>query len=157
MNAYSQYQQNQILSASPEQILLMLFDGAIRFTRQAMMALEEENIAGFCHGVSKSMAIITEFSNSLDHSVGGEIAENLDALYSFMIRELIQANLHKDLKKMRVVETLLVDLRSTWGEAILINKQEQTPINQVLSIPKAPYNNNNASVPDGYVPLSICR
>jgi len=156
MNAYSQYQQNQILSASPEQILLMLFDGAIRFTRQAMLALEEENTAGFCHGVSKSMAIITEFSNSLDHSVGGEIAENLDALYSFMIRELIQANLHKDMEKMRVVETLLVDLRSTWGEAILLNKQGQTPINQVLSIPKAPYS-NNATVPEGYVPLSICR
>lgn len=156
MNAYSKYQQNQVLSASPEQILLMLFDGAIRFTRQAILALEEENIAGFYHGVSKSMAIITEFSNSLDHTIGGEIAENLDALYNFMIRELTQANLHKDMEKLRVVEHLLVDLRGTWGEAILINKQEQIPVQQVLSIPRVPYT-NNGSMPDGYVPLSICR
>ncbi len=155
MNAYNKYQQNQVLSASPEQILIMLYDGAIRFTRQAIVALEEDNIAGFLHGVTKSMAIIAEFSNSLDHSIGGEIAENLDALYNFMIRELTQANLHKDIDKMRVVEQLLVDLRSTWGEAILVNKREQTPVNQILSIPRAPY--NNASVPDGYVPLSVCR
>lgn len=156
MNAYNKYQQNQVLSASPEQILIMLYDGAIRFTRQAIIALEEDNIAGFLHGVTKSMAIIAEFSNSLDHSIGGEIAENLDALYNFMIRELTQANLHKDIEKMRVVEQLLVDLRSTWGEAILVNKQEQIPVNQILSIPRAPYN-NNPSVPDGYVPLSVCR
>lgn len=156
MNAYSQYQQNQVLSASPEQILIMLYDGAIRFTRQAIAALDEENLTGFCHGISKSMAIITEFSNSLDHSVGGEIAEDLDALYNFMIRELIQANLHKDGEKLRVVERLLVDLRATWGEAVKLNKQEQVAANKVLAIPKAPYN-NNPSVPDGYVPLSISR
>jgi len=156
MNAYSQYQQNQVLSASPEQILIMLYDGAIRFTRQAIAALDEENLAGFYHGITKSMAIITEFSNSLDHSVGGEIAENLDALYSFMIRELIQANLHKDGEKLRVVERLLVDLRATWGEAVKLNKQGQLAANKVLAIPKAPYN-NNPSVPDGYVPLSISR
>ncbi len=163
MNAYNKYQQNQILAASPEQILLMLFDGAIRFTRQALMALEEGNIPGFFHGVSKSMAIITEFSNTLDHEVGGEIAENLDALYNFMIRELTQANLHKDIEKLQVVEKLLVDLRRTWGEAIEVNKRENIPVNKVLSIPKAPYNNapnvynNSATVPDGYVPLSISR
>ncbi|MBV5318098.1 MAG: flagellar export chaperone FliS [Desulfobulbaceae bacterium] len=156
MNPYSKYQQNQVLSASPEQILLMLFDGAIRFTRQAMLALEEDNIAGFGHGISKSMAIIAEFSNSLDHAIGGEIAENLDALYNFMIRELTQANLHKDIEKLRVVDKLLVDLRSTWGEAIMINKQEQIPVARTLSIPKAPYA-NSPSVPDGYVPLSVSR
>ncbi|MBV5329159.1 MAG: flagellar export chaperone FliS [Chlorobium sp.] len=157
MNAYNKYQQNQVLSASPEQILLMLFDGAIRFTRQAIIALEEDNSAGFYHGISKAMAIVTELSNSLDHAVGGEIAENLDALYHFMTQELIQANLHKDMAKLRVVEGLLVDLRSTWGEAIKINKQEQQiPVQQTLSIPKAPYH-SSMSVPDGYVPLSVCR
>jgi len=156
MNAYSQYQQNQVLSASPEQILIMLFDGAIRFTRQAIAALDEDNLTGFYHGITKSMAIITEFSNSLDHSVGGEIAENLDALYNFMIRELIQANLHKDGEKLRVVERLLVDLRATWGEAVTLNKQGQMAANKIVALPKAPYS-NNPSVPDGYVPLSISR
>ncbi len=156
MNPYGKYQENQILSASPEQILLLLYDGAIRFTRQAINALDEGNLEGFYHGISKSMAIITELSNSLNHTIGGEIAEDLDGLYNFMVRELTQANLHKDIEKLRVVEKLLVDLRGTWGEAIEINKQEQRPVGQVLSIPKAPYS-NTASVPDGYVPLSVSR
>jgi flagellar secretion chaperone FliS len=155
MNAYSQYQQNQIISSSPEQILLMLYDGAIRFTRQAAFGLEEENYTVFHHGLKKSMAIITEFSNSLDHAIGGEIAENLDALYSFMIRELTLANLHKNLDKLKVVENLLVDLRATWAEAIETNHREQMPLNRLVEKTAAPAVGN--SPPDGYVPLSISR
>lgn len=154
MNAYGQYQQNQVLSASPEQILLMLYDGAIRFTRQAIYGLEEDNTTLFHHGIKKSMAIITEFSNSLDHNIGGEIAENLDALYNFMIRELTLANLHKDIEKLRVVDRLLVDLRATWGEAVEINNREQMPLNRLVSNTAAQPDN---SVPEGYVPLSISR
>lgn len=153
MNAYGQYQQNQIFSASPEQILLMLYDGAIRFTRQAIYGLEEENITLFHHGIKKSMAIITEFSNSLDHAVGGEIAENLDALYNFMIRELTLANLHKDIDKLRVVDRLLVDLRATWGEAVEINKG-QIPIDKMIEHGiKEP----GREVPGEYIPLSLSR
>lgn len=154
MNAYSQYQKNQVISASPEQILLLLHDGAIRFINQAVYGFEEENLTLFHHGISKAMAIITEFSNSLDHTIGGEIATNLDALYNFMIRELTQANLYKDVEKLRVVEKLLVDLRTTWREAIKINKNGQVPVSQLLSIPKAPYQN---SAPEDHVPLSVTR
>jgi flagellar protein FliS len=154
MNAYSQYQQNQIMSASSEQILLMLYDGAIRFIRQAIRGMEEENLTQFHYGIEKSMAIITEFSNSLNHTIGGDIAENLDALYDFMIRELTRANLHKDIKKLRVVEKLLVDLRATWGEAVEINNREQAPLDQPASNSNAP---SNRSLPEGYVPFSISR
>jgi flagellar secretion chaperone FliS len=154
MNAYNQYQQNQIFSASPEQILLMLYDGAIRFTRQAICGLEEENLALFHHGIKKSMAIITEFSNSIDHAIGGEIAENLDALYNFMIRELTLANLHKNIEKLRVVDRLLVDLRATWGEAVEINKG-QISASQLRSLSAT--TSSDRLAPDGYVPLSISR
>lgn len=153
MNAYSQYHQNQVLSASPEQILLMLYDGAIRFTRQAIYGIEDENLTLFHHGIRKSMAIITEFSNSLDHTIGGEIAENLDALYNFMIRELTLANLHKDIEKLRVVDRLLVDLRATWEEAVEINKGE-IPVDKMLpQTTKAA----DQQVPQNYVPLAISR
>lgn len=118
MNAFNHYQQNQVLSASPEQILLMLYDGAVRFIRQAIQGLEEDKPAVFHHGIAKAVAIISEFSNSLDHKIGGDIAANLDALYSFMIRELIFANLHNDREKLKSVEGLLSDLRATWAEAI---------------------------------------
>ena len=154
MNAYSQYQQNQIMSASSEQILLMLYDGAIRFTRQAIRGMEEENLTQFHHGIEKSMAIIIEFSNSLDHTIGGDIAGNLDALYDFMVRELTLANLHKDIKKLKVVEKLLVDLRATWGEAVETNNREQAPLEQLASDPKTP---SSRSLPEGYVPFSISR
>jgi len=154
MNAYSQYQQNQIISASPEQILLMLYDGAIRFTRQAMYGLEEENFTLFHHGISKSMAIITEFSNSLDHNIGGEIAENLDALYNFMVRELTLANLHKDMEKLKVVDRLLVDLRTTWGEAIETNSRDKIVVNRLTTNRSV---SSAGGLPEGYVPLSLSR
>lgn len=126
MNTYNmnRYQQNQVGTASPEQILLMLYDGAIKFTRRAIAGIEEEKPEMKLSGVAKAMAIIAEFSNSLNHEVGGQIAEDLDALYNFMMRELTAANLNNDIEKLRNVETLLVDLRQTWGEAVLINKKE---------------------------------
>jgi flagellar protein FliS len=154
MSAYDQYQENQILSASPEKILLMLYDGAIRFTRQAIYGLEEENLTLFHQGIKKSMAIITEFSNSLDHTIGGEIAESLDALYDFMIRELTKANLHKDIEKLRTVEELLVDLRATWGEAAEINSQAQIPVKDLASNLKTPA---IRPLPGNYAPFSISR
>lgn len=129
MNTYNmnQYQQNQISTASPEQILLMLYDGAIRFTRRAIAGIEENKPEMKASGVSKTMAIIAEFSNSLDREIGGKIAEDLDALYDFMMRELTSANLKNDVKKLQNVEKLLMDLRETWGEAVAINKKEMNP------------------------------
>lgn len=128
MNAYmNQYQQNNMLTASPERILILLYDGAIRFTRQALDAIESGDHKIRQESISRSMAIITTFSNTLDREIGGEIADNLDALYHFMIRELTMANLQNDAEKLRVVEGLLSDLRETWVQAIEIdqaNKKE---------------------------------
>jgi flagellar protein FliS len=124
----NQYQQNQVNTASPEQILLMLYDGAIRFTRRAIAGIEENQPELRISGVKKTLAIIAEFSNSLNHDVGGQIAEDLDALYHFMMRELTSANLNKDVKKLRTVEKLLMDLRLTWGEAVEINKKEMAVV-----------------------------
>jgi flagellar protein FliS len=124
MNAYAnQYQNNQILNASPEQILIMLYDGAIRFTRQAILGIEENRPSMKLEGISRALAIIAEFSNTLDRDIGGEIAENLDGLYHFMMRELIVARSENSIAKLQVVEELLLDLRTTWSEAIEINRQ----------------------------------
>ena len=151
MNAYTQqYQQNQVLSASPEQILIMLYDGAIRFTRQAIAGVEEEDRLKKLEGTRRAMAIITEFANTLDHEMGGEIAENLDALYAFMTRELTQANLNSDVERYRVVEDLLVGLRSTWVEAIEIKRSESTSVAQEEH--SGAYSSQKA--PENYRPLS---
>lgn len=125
MNPYmNQYQENQIATASPEQILLLLYDGAIRFTRLAIAGIENESYEQKAKGISKTMAIVAEFSNSLDRELGAHIADDLDALYDFMIRELTQANLKDDIEKLKNVEKLLIDLRLTWSEAIETNRKE---------------------------------
>lgn len=123
MNAYvDQYKNNQILNASPEQILIMLYDGAIRFCRQAMTAMDAEDRRIQSEKISRTMAIVSEFANTLDHKVGGQIAEDLDALYAFMVSELTRANLKNERKPLETVEGLLVDLRGTWVDAIEINR-----------------------------------
>jgi len=138
MNAYTnqyqqqQYQQNLINTATPEQILLMLYDGAIRFTRQALMASENGNQVQKLERISKTLAIIVEFSNTLNHEVGGQIAADLDGLYQFMIRELNAARKDDSGEKLKTVEGLLVDLRETWGQAVAINREQQGAVDTVL-------------------------
>ena len=131
MNAYAQqYRQNQILTASPEQILIMLYDGSIRFCRQAIHAMDEGNQTIQAENISRVMAIVCEFANTLNHEVGGEIASDLDALYGFMTRELTRANLQNDRKALETVEDLLTGLRATWVEAIEINRHAAQPVMQ---------------------------
>jgi len=128
MNAYmSQYQNNQILSASPEQILILLYDGSIRFCHQAIHAMDAGQRTVQAEKISRAMAIVCEFANTLNHEVGGEIAADLDALYGFMTRELTRANLQNDRKALETVEGLLSGLRETWVEAIEINRNEMMP------------------------------
>lgn len=129
MNAYiNQYQNNQILNAPPERILIMLYDGAIRFCRQAMQAIDEGNRQQLSEKIGKAMAIICEFSNSLNHEIGGDIAKDLAALYDYMTRELTQANLKNDRKPLETVEELLTGLRETWVEAAQIYASEKNQV-----------------------------
>ena len=118
MNGYNQYQQNSIATASKEQILIMLYDGAIRFSKQAKECIEKNDMAGKGKYIGKTMAIISEFANTLDHEIGGEIAKNLDALYSFMLKELSTANVQNDSSRIDPVCNMLCELRATWAEAI---------------------------------------
>lgn len=135
MNAYAntysnQYRNNQILTASQEQILLLLYDGAIRFCRQAITACEAGNDGEKIGRIAKVHAIVDEFSKSLNHEIGGQIAEDLERLYDFILRELGESRKDTTTTKLKVVEGLLVDLRDTWGQAVEINKKEQGVVAQ---------------------------
>lgn len=132
VNAYSNnYLENQIKSATPEQLLIMFYDGAIRFTAQAAQAIEDKNIERRNYYLNKACAIITELNATLDHDIGGKIAEDLNRLYDYMLLELHKANSANNLKKVKFVEQMLVDLRNTWQQAIDINKKPS-------SVPKTP-------------------
>jgi flagellar protein FliS len=102
----------------------MLYDGAIRFCRQAIVASDAGDIAEKLGRIAKTFAIITEFSSSLNHEIGGDIAADLDGLYHFMLRELNKARTDTSGENLKNVEKLLVDLRLTWGEAVEINRKE---------------------------------
>ncbi len=126
MNAYmNQYQSNQVTTASPEQILIMLYDGAIRFVRQAKQAIVDGRAEDKATAISKAIAIVTEFSNTLDYEVGGEIADDLGRLYDFMLRELSAVNVRSGVKRLEPVEKILLDLREAFAEAAVINRREQ--------------------------------
>jgi len=119
MNAYQNtYMQNQVQNASPEKILIMLYDGAIRFIRQGRLALDEGDKAGKLQKVSRAINILTELSNTLDFEQGGEFAENMDSLYWYMIRELTRSNARNEPEPLDTVEEMLVDLRDAWVQAV---------------------------------------
>ncbi len=138
MNGYNQYQNNHIQTASREQILLMLYDGAIRFCKQAKSAVENNDMAEKGRYIGKALAIISEFSNSLDHEIGGELAGNLDALYNYMVSELTKANVENETGPIDTVCTMLCELRATWAEAIEINnstlQKDIEPLNTQVAL-----------------------
>lgn len=124
MNMYSNnYLENQIATASPEKLLIMFYDGAIRFTNQAIQAITDKKIEQRNYAINKATAIISELSATLDHEIGGEISQNLAALYAYMNRELNMANAKNSDKGLKVVHQLLSELRETWIKAIELNRQ----------------------------------
>lgn len=125
MNPYQNYFATQIKTASAEQILVMLYDGAIRFIRQARQALKDGQRVARLEKISRAVAILTELSSTLDFEKGGEIAENLDGLYWYMVRELTRPNAEDEYKAMDVSENILMELRGAWAEAIEKNRPKE--------------------------------
>lgn len=125
-NPYETYQQNAILTARPEELTLMLYNGAIKFLKQAKNSIEDKKVESAHNYILKAEDIILELMSSLDMSY--EISNNLYSLYEFMNNWLVQANMHKDkegIKKIDEVLNLLEELRSTWVEAMKLAKISQ--------------------------------
>lgn len=118
-NAYNQYKAVQVTTTDRGRLLLMMYEGAIKFLRQAKAGLEEQDIAKFCRFLCKGQAIITELMNTLDHEKGGDIARDLDRLYDFMLFYLTEANLYRDTKRVEKVVELLNTIYSAYREIIL--------------------------------------
>jgi len=125
MSGYTnQYLATTVNSASPEQLMLMLYDGAIRFISLGVQAIENGAIDKRAYYINKASAIVTEFAATLDRSQNAQLAEDLDALYNYMLSRMLQANLRNDAAPLMEVKHLLTDLRATWAQAIELNKQE---------------------------------
>ena len=116
VNAYANVGlETGIASASPHKLIVMLYDGALVALLGARSNIAAGNIAAKGAAISKAITIIDNgLRASLDKSAGGEIAENLDALYDYMSRRLLQANLKNDVAIVDEVHGLLADLRGAW-------------------------------------------
>jgi flagellar secretion chaperone FliS len=119
MNPYkanNAYVSNEVMTASPNKLLLMLYDGAIKNLKLSEMAMKEKNIEKANLYIQKTQNIIAEFMSTLNFNEGGEIAKGLQQLYSYMFTTLIQANLQKDLQKILEVRGYMEELRETWAQ-----------------------------------------
>ena len=116
------YKSVAINTAPPAHLVLMLFDGALRFMATASAGFGEANIAKrfetIHNNLIKTQNILRELQVSLDRKAGGEFAERMFALYDFMIAQLMQANLKKDAEPIRVVEDLLGQIRDAWAQML---------------------------------------
>ncbi|MDR7866339.1 MAG: flagellar export chaperone FliS [Sporomusaceae bacterium] len=106
------YKNQQILTASPEELTLMLYNGAVRFANESIKALEKGNIEQANTASQRVQDIVREFMSTLDMQY--EISKNLFALYEYIDYRLIQANIHKDAVQLTEARDLLVELRDTW-------------------------------------------
>ena len=136
MNPYlNQYKQNSVLTAAPETILIMLYDGAINFLLRAKIAIDEKNIEETHTYITKTQKIIREFMDTLDMDTGGEMAQNLFRLYDYLHYRLVQANIKKDKDMIDEVLGHLRSLKQTWEEAIKIaSRQDKTEYNDENSM-----------------------
>jgi flagellar protein FliS len=118
---------NQVKTASREQLLLMLFDGAIRFSTQAKEKIESNDVEGSHNLLIRSQRIMAELMSALDNSIGEQIYNNLISLYSFVYMRLVRANMNQDTVMIDEALKILAILRETWGDAVEKAKQEDNP------------------------------
>lgn len=123
-NPYQKYKQTSITSASREQILLMLYEGAIKFTKLAIVAAEQKKIAERGQNLMRAYDIIMELQVSLDHKVGGDIARQLDQLYTFVLDQYTKANISGDPEPMRSALKVIENLYEGWKVAVEKYKKE---------------------------------
>ncbi len=115
-NPYEQYQKNKILTASPAEITLMLYEGAIKFCNIAIMAIENNEIEKAYTNIRKTQRIIEEFRNTLDRKY--PVSEDFDRIYVYLLQRLYVANIKKDKEVLEEVNTHLRSLRDTWKEVM---------------------------------------
>lgn len=106
-----------VAAASPHKLIVMLFDGAILAITNANLHMQRNEIAEKGRAISHAIEIITcGLKASLDKKRGGELAQNLDALYEYMCMRLLHANRHNDRQALDEVTRLLTDIKSAWEE-----------------------------------------
>lgn len=121
-SAYAQYNNSKILTASPAELTLMLYEGAIKFGNMAIMAIEEKNIEKAHINIVKVQKIIDHFRITLDMNYA--TAQDFERVYAYLADRLVQADVHKDKEIVEEVCTHLRSMRDTWKEVMRINREK---------------------------------
>ena len=120
----NQYRTNSV-NTSPLQLVVMCYDGMIRFMRKAKQSIENKDIEGKVKYINKTIAIVDELQGSLDFVRGGEVARNLDRVYDYMNNELMKVAMREEVEVLVHLEKLAEDLRTAWGKIAAETSTEQ--------------------------------
>lgn len=120
-NPYAQYNNNKIMTASPAELTLMLYEGAIKFCNLAIKAIDEKNVEVAHVNIMKVQRIVEEFRYTLDHKY--PVAEDFDRVYKYLLTRLLDANLSKDKEIVEEVAEHLRSMRDNWKEVMKKAKQ----------------------------------
>ena len=118
-NPYAQYNQNKILTASPAELTLMLYDGAIKFCNIAIMGVEQNDVSKAHNNIMKVQKIIEEFQLTLNFKY--EIANDFNNVYNYLMKRLREANMTKDKAILEEIDEHLHTMRDTWKEVMRLN------------------------------------
>lgn len=121
-NAYAQYKNSKVLTASPAELTLMLYEGAIKFCNIAIAAVEQKDIEKAHINIQKTQRIIEHFRLTLDMKY--PVAQDFDRVYEYLGRRLVQANIKKDKEILEEVLEHLHSMRDTWKEVMRINREK---------------------------------
>ncbi len=114
MSGIAAYREHGVVTQSRGQLVVMLYEGAIRFLEEAVAAMERKDLAEKGRLIGKAMDIVAELDRSLDFGAAEDLCGNLRSLYEFIHRHLFQANLKCDTQAVRDVIKLLEDLNQAW-------------------------------------------
>lgn len=117
-NAYATYQNSKIMTATPAELTLMLYEGAIKFCNIAIMGVEQKDIQKAHNNIRKVQNIIEEFRATLNHSY--PVAEDFEKVYVYLSDRLVEANVKKDKEILEEVLVHLRTMRDTWKEVMQI-------------------------------------
>jgi len=129
---YFKYQQNDVLSLSKEEIIDRLLKALLSNIEHAITAMKAGKIAIKGEKISRAIAIVGELRASLNFKDGGEIAEKLDMLYDYIIRELLFANIKNDINQLKRVKKVIMPIVDAWSE-IILKGQHQRDLKQALN------------------------
>lgn len=120
-NPYAQYNNSKILTASPAELTLMLYEGAIKFCNIAITAIEQKDLMKAHANIIKVENIITEFRSTLNFKY--PVAKDFENVYAYIFDRLVEANLHKDPEILNEVLEHLRVMRDTWKEVMRLTKK----------------------------------